>query len=208
MAEQTVEWRVDKLKYYMEGLSHQAMNTEMELARLSREMRDFGIDMMVFKNESRNERRQMNRQLGQLANRLGTLLEDIVAPDLPRIARELFGCGEFPDMFALRLQRRIDGKMREYDAVLACKGVLLVNETRNKLTEPGVDEFKQKLAEAEGVLPEARDRQVVGILASLYPSSEVIAYATKYKLLVMGMGDGGMAVRNPEALPKEANRQA
>jgi len=196
MADRTVERQVDKLTFYMQELSLQAMNTEMELARLSKEMRDFGAEMMAFKNESRTERRQMNRQLGQLAIRLGTLLEDIVAPDLPRVARELFGCEELPELFALRLQRSVDGQKCEYDAVLACGDVLLVNETRNQLTEPCVDQFQQKLAEVGGFPPEARDRRVVGVLASLYPSSEVIAYATKRGLLVMGMGDGGGGYKN------------
>jgi len=221
MAEAALEQRVDTLEDYMKQLSHQSMKTEMEVAKLSREMRnfkdemgefkdemgefkdemgEFKDEMTEFKDESRRDRKQMNRQWGQLANRLGTVVEDIVAPNLPRIAHELLGCGEIPDLFTLRLQRSVEGRKREYDAVLACHGVLLVNETKSKLTEPQIDVFQQKLAEVEAFIPEAHGRRVVGVLASLYPSQEVIAYATKRGLLVMGMGDETMDVLNPEAL--------
>jgi len=106
------------------------------------------------------------------------------------------------------LQRSVEGRKREYDAVLACHGVLLVNETKSKLTEPQIDVFQQKLAEVEAFIPEAHGRRVVGVLASLYPSQEVIAYATKRGLLVMGMGDETMDVLNPEVVTKEANGSA
>ncbi len=215
MAEAALKQRVDTLEDYMKQLSHQSMKTEMEVAKLSREMRefkgemgDFKDEMTEFKDESRRDRKQMNRQWGQLANRLGTVVEDIVAPNLPRIAHELLGCSEIPDLFTLRLQRSVEGRKREYDAVLACHGVLLVNETKSKLTEPQIDVFQQKLAEVEAFIPEAHGRRVVGVLASLYPSQEVIAYATKRGLLVMGMGDETMDVLNPEALTKEANGSA
>ena len=221
MAEAALEQRVDTLEYYMKELSLQSIKTEMEVAKLSREMREFKDEMRdfkgemgefknemrvfkdemsEFKDESRRDRKQMNRQWGQLANRLGTVVEDIVAPNLPRVASELFGCGEHPEFFALRLQRSTDGRKREYDAVLACNGVVLINETKSKLTEPQIDVFQQKLAEAREFIPEARDSRVVGVLASLYPSPEVIAYATKQGLLVMGMGDETMDVLNPDAL--------
>jgi len=37
--------RVDSLENYMKELSYQSMRTEMELARLSREMREFKNEM-------------------------------------------------------------------------------------------------------------------------------------------------------------------
>jgi len=36
----------------------------------------------------------MNKRWGELANKMGTVVEDIVAPSIPRLAREIFACGE------------------------------------------------------------------------------------------------------------------
>ena len=36
----------------------------------------------------------MNKRWGELANKMGTVVEDIVAPSIRRLAREMFDCGE------------------------------------------------------------------------------------------------------------------
>lgn len=96
----------------MKELAYQAMKTDMQVARLSQEMRDFKDEMKAFKEEMRGfeeraeqERREMNRRWGELANKMGTLAEDIVAPNLPRVARELFGCQEV-NFFAVRVKKK------------------------------------------------------------------------------------------------------
>ena len=40
------------------------------------------------------ERQEMNKRWGELANKMGTVVEDIVAPSIRRLAREMFDCGE------------------------------------------------------------------------------------------------------------------
>ena len=183
---------VDTLREYMKELSYQAMRTEMSLARLSEEM-------LAFKDENRRERQRMNKQWGDLANRLGTLVEDIVAPNLPRVAAELFSC-PVADLFGVRVVRRFGGETREYDALLVCPEVVLVNETKSRLTDAHVEGILERLAEIPDVFPEYADRRAVGVLASLYPDASVVRRATRRGVLVMGMGDETMHVLNPEAL--------
>jgi hypothetical protein len=120
MVSTALRQEVDTLREYMKELSYQAMRTDMAVARLSDEMREF-------KEESTRERQRMNRQWGDLANRLGTLVEDIVAPNLPRVASELFSC-TVPDLFAVRVVRRFGGETREDDALVVCPDVVLINE--------------------------------------------------------------------------------
>ncbi|MGA7979405.1 MAG: hypothetical protein WCA32_04165 [Chromatiaceae bacterium] len=176
----------------MKELSYQAMRTDMAVARLADEMREF-------KDESRRDRQRMNKQWGDIANRLGTLVEDIVAPNLPRVAAELFSC-EIPDLFAVRLVRRFDGETREYDAMIVCPRVVLINETKSRLLDIHVDAILDKLAELPRVFPEYADKQPIGILASLSPDEGVVRRATCKGVLVMGMGDETMEVLNPNAL--------
>jgi hypothetical protein len=138
----------------------------------------------------------MNKQRGDLANRLGTLVEDIVAPNLARIAAERFTC-QPPDFFAVRVSRRFDDETREYDALLVRPQVVLSNETQSQLLETHID---AKLAELSRVYPECADRRAVGILATLYSEEGVMRRATRKGVLAMGMGDETMQVLNPEAL--------
>ncbi|UHD18519.1 hypothetical protein [Thiocapsa bogorovii] len=199
MGQAALKQEVDTLREYMKELSYQAMRTEMSVARLSEEMREFKDEMLAFKEESQRERRSMNKQWGDLANRLGTLVEDIVAPNLPRVAAELFSC-PVADLFGVRVVRCFGGETREYDALLVCPEAVLVNETNSRLTDAHVEGIVERLAEIPGVFPEYADRRAVGILASLYPDASVVRRATRRGVLVMGMGEETMQVLNPEAL--------
>lgn len=108
MAHVTIEDRVDRLEALfgqflteMALLNRQAKERDQaaeERNRLAEErnraaeerMARFEQEMREFKEESRQARRAMNKQWGDLANKMGTILEDIVAPNLRRLAREHF----------------------------------------------------------------------------------------------------------------------
>jgi hypothetical protein len=198
----------------MKELAYQAMRTDMAVNKLSEEMREFKDEMREFKNEmrefkneTRRDRQRMNKQWGDLANRLGTLVEDIVAPSLPRVAAEQFGCGA-PELFALRVVRRVGSETREYDALLVCPGLVLINATKSRLQAAHTDELLDKLAELPEFFPEYEDRRIVGVLASLNPDVGVIKRATRKGVLVMGMGDEAMQLLNPDAVQWDDQRTA
>jgi hypothetical protein len=170
-----------------------------EMRAFKDEMGDFKDEMRAFKDETIRDRQRMNKQWGDLANRLGTLVEDIVAPSLPRVAAELLGC-ERPELFALRVVRRRNGEAREYDALVVCPEAVLINETKSRLQSSHIDPFLEKLAELPRFFPEYEHKRLVGVLASLYPDPSVVRRASAAGILVMGMGDDAMQVLNPEAL--------
>lgn len=206
MATAALRQEVDELREFLKELGYQSMRTELSINRLSQEMREFKEEMSEFKNEMREfkdesvrDRKRMNKQWGDLANRLGTLVEDIVAPNLPRVASELLGC-EHPSLFALRVVRHWQGETREYDALVVCDNAILVNETKSKLLAAHVDAFLAKLEELPRVFPEYAGRPVVGVLASLAIDAGVVAYATRCGVAVLAMGEDTMEILNPEAV--------
>ncbi|MEJ2327295.1 MAG: hypothetical protein P8Y25_10955 [Chromatiaceae bacterium] len=57
----------------------------------------------------------MNRKWGDLANKLGGMVEDLVYPSLPRVIQQTVG--QEPDRVAIRVkQRGPDGQRKEFDA--------------------------------------------------------------------------------------------
>jgi hypothetical protein len=183
--------RVDSLENYMKDLSYQALRTERELARLSAEMR-------AYKDQSEREMRAMNRRWGELANKMGTLVEDLVAPNLPRVARELFNCDE-PEYFAVRPRKRRAGSTMELDALLVCTDVVLINETKSTLNARDIDEVLAKVEAFPLFFPEFAERRGVAIAAALHVDESLVRYATSRSVLVMALGDETMQVLNPEA---------
>ncbi len=214
MNEALLTRRVDTLEEIMKELAYQSLRTQKELARLSKEMREFKVEMHAFKDEMRafkteseRDRKEMNRQWGDLANRMGTLLEDIVAPNLPRVARQLLGCPT-PDFFAIRVKRRFGGETREYDALVVCPDLVLINETKSKLQSTHVEHILETLEEFPRLYPEYADRRPIGTLATLYPDDSLVRLATRRGVLVMGMGDETMDVLNPQALGADTDRHS
>ena len=106
-----------------------AFKAEMQASRerSEREMADFKAEMADFKDEMRADRREMNKRWGEIANRLGTIVEDIVLPNIPRIAREHFNASEL-EFLGARIRKRHPtepDRMREFDVIAAWPGSVL-----------------------------------------------------------------------------------
>ena len=72
----------------------------------------------------------MNRRWGELANKMGTVVQDIVAPSLRRIAHDELGCGDERSFSAPMFRVRSDPHYRrEFDALYVGTQAVLLNET-------------------------------------------------------------------------------
>lgn len=201
-------------------------NTERSLDRLSREMAAFKDKMAVFTDEMAafkdemaagalrgeqeriEERREWNRRWGELSNRFGTLVEDLVAPSLPRLARPYLGLpDDHPvELVLMRVRRRHpqdSSRMREIDALCFSPEAWVVNETRSRLSVRSVDAFVASLPELREFFPEYAARRLLGCVASLSLDPSVVAHAERCGLLVLGVGDELMEIQNsPGFVPR------
>jgi hypothetical protein len=167
------------------------------------EMGAFKDEMRVLKDETRAENREMNRRWGELANRLGTLVEDLVAPSLPRIVQEALGA-EVDDLM-VRYRRRRHGETYEYDAIALAGDLAVLNYTKATLSNWDVGRFVEDIERFREIFPEHANRPIVGVLASLSVEPSVLVYAEKTGLLVLGIGIGNqvMEVKNrPGFVPR------
>jgi hypothetical protein len=142
----------------------------------------------------------MNKQWGELANKMGTLAEDLVAPSLPRILREVVACPKDERVsMAVRVRRSHltqKGLMQEFDVIVSCGDYALFNETKSSLTPADVDTLLSKLASARDYFPEYQAHKIIGSVATLYIDSSLIRYATRYGILALAVGDELMDVMN------------
>ncbi len=224
MTTAALERRVDTLEDYMKELSYQSMRTEMELAHLSREMRefkdemkdfkgemgafkdemkdfkdemkDFKDEMSDFKDETQRQSREMNRKWGDLANKLGTLVEDLVAPSLPRVVREVLGL-EVVDLSVRRKRKLSDGRVREFDAIAVTSELVCLNSTKATLRSAAVGDFIEEIDLFRVFFPEYAETPIVGILGSLRVDESVLKYAIKTGFVVLATGDRLMETMNP-----------
>lgn len=157
--------------------------------------------------ELREFRRESNQKWGELANRLGTVAEDIVAPNLPRIAREQFGCPGEPDDFMVRrwVRHQIDNsKRRDFDVIAVYSDKVLINETKATVRLNYIDNFIEVLADIHGYFPEYRGKTIIPIFAGLSIPENLVRYLTKHKIYALGMGEETMKLLNFESLATAA----
>ena len=187
--------RLSTLEQALAELAAAQMQTERSLNRLSEEMRAFKNEMSA--SSERNER-AWRRQWGELANRMGTLVEDIVAPGIPEIFRQRFGFEEL-ELAAPRMRRRHRmerGRSREFDYVAMAGDLVLVNETKSTLRPDDIPAFLEVLGEVREYLPEAEGRAVVGSLASFSIDPSLVTAGERQGLLMLGLATGLLDVLN------------
>lgn len=224
----TVEERVDRLEHIVEDfvrsvgiefnkLYNAQMRTEAELREFKDEMRAFKDEMKGFKDEMREFKdemgrfkdemkeinREMNRKWGDMANKLGTITEDLVAPSLPRIIKEEFDL-QAVDLMVRRKKRLKDGTTKEYDAIAVADGYTFINYTKSTLKSADIDAFINEIQGFRDFFPEYKDNKLIGVLASLYVDEGIIRHAENTGFLILSVGDQLMEVKNSKGFkPKE-----
>ncbi len=167
-----------------------------EMREFKDEMREFKDEMGEFKDATHQANRDMNRRWGELANKMGTLVEDLVAPSLGRIVKDLTG-QDVVDL-SVRRKRQHNGQSQEFDAIaITADRQIGLNSTKSSLRSADIDHFiDQELPAFRRFFPEYADYPIVGILASLAVEDSVLNYAERRGLVVLGVGDALMEIKN------------
>jgi len=211
-----VEERVDRLENLMahSQLLFQGFVVEMREFKkeVRKEMKDFKshteatIDRLSerLEKDRKDLNHKMNVQWEKMVKKLGTVVEDIVAPNIRGIAEKYFGCKESLDFGVRRwkVKPANPSQGREFDVVAVYADKVIVNETKSNPCD--MDEIKKfvNLVRNEffEYFPEYDGKEVVPIFASLYIPEHIVTYLTKNKIYAMGMKEDTMDLLNYESL--------
>ena len=197
-----------KHKEWRQSMEQAAARREQEAHRREQEAARERQAMLQAIEKDRQERlanqRDMNKRWGDLANKWGTVVEDIVAPSVRRMALEVFGCGElvFFSPRVTRVHSDDRSRQREFDAIyVGTKGVLL-NETKSSPRSKDVQSFVRFLRSEEFVLyfPECRGLPVVPVFSALSIPDDMVTNLTRHGIYALAMGEYAMQVVNLEAV--------
>ncbi len=171
-------------------------------ARSRREMQEFKEEMREFKEEMRQSKRDLDKKWGELSNKLGTMAEDLVAPSVPNILKQVTGCTKIK-YSAVRV-RKSEPRTQEFDVVAVCDEWVLINETKSRLKTKHLDDFYELMQEIHEFFPEFAGKKFIGAIASLYVDQSLVNYGEKLGLIVLGFGEELMDVLNsPGFVPKQ-----
>ncbi len=171
--------------------SHEQFKEEMRESRenLSREMG-------TFKDNAEREDRKLRQHLAEVSDRMGTLAEDLIAPSIPGILKQIVGCPEPPIMSGVRIQRQSGERFQEYDVLVVCGEYVLINETKSRMRTADIPAFVAVLHRSREFLPEYADKRIIGSLAGLYLDQSMVTYGERQGLLMLGIVGGLVEVLN------------
>ena len=193
--------RLDRLEEMMERAERRA---EEDRKRAEEDRKRAEED----RGRAEEDRKTWNRKWGDLANKMGTLVEDIVAPNLPRVAKESLGCKQLDDFMIRRWVRnkKDPSKRREFDLIAVCGDRVIIGEVKSNPAIEYIDAFLKVLPELGDYFPEYRGKTLVPVFSSLYLGEDVVNYLTRHGVYALAMGDENMVLINLEPLAKTAPR--
>ena len=140
------------------------------------------------------------KKWGEMANRLGTLTEDIFAPGISYLVQKL---GYRVTKRMLDVEFKKDGLYNQYDAIVEAENekgerAVFVAEVKSQLDATHFDEFKKKLENLPLYEPGYREVKIVPILAAFRIPEDLVNLASKRGVLLVRMGGEYLEPLNPE----------
>src|SRR5258706_4701605 len=137
MTQGDVPSRISSLESAMTRLADTLKTLERQRAKERKEDRRLAKD----------EKREWNRQRGEIANKLGTLVEDMVVPSIARVIASVFLLPDADPLerLAPRLHQRVAGETREMDVVAAWPGHVCIVEVKARLRPEDIVSFATSL---------------------------------------------------------------
>ncbi len=194
------EKRRRMLEKSMEEFKDEMKEFKDEMQEFKDEMRAFKSEMQEFKDKVDRILDDMNKRWGELANKMGTVVEDIIVPAMQEIAKKYFGCDEI-DMMADRIVKKHykdKSKIKEFDALVICGDKVLLNETKVTPRIPSIKKFIEFVRSGEffEYFPEYRGKKIIPIISALNMSKDVVKYLTKEGIYAMTMNGRYMDIVN------------
>lgn len=165
---------------------------EERMARFEQEMRGF-------RDEMRASKRALDKKWGDLANKMGTIIEDILAPNLRRLAVEHFGFPAIVD-FMIRRARRHEGAEREFDTLVVGPEAVILGEAKSSPSIEYADAFAAKVRTFFDSFPEYRGKRLIPVFGSWAMADSIVDHLTKLGIYAMRMGEDTMELVNATAL--------
>ncbi len=181
-------------------------DTEKFKEEIRADTKELKEEMKASKDEIRADTKRlkdrMDKKWGELSNKMGTLVEDMVAPNVPTIVRKYFKDPDF-DFFGVRIKKRkVKNRSvrREFDVVAISDKNFFVCEVKSKPSPESVGEFVKVLPEMGEYFPESRDKRIIPIFSSLHIPEDLLRYMTRHRIYAMGFGEETMDLLNFEEM--------
>ncbi|GAB4417823.1 MAG: hypothetical protein OHK0032_13850 [Thermodesulfovibrionales bacterium] len=174
----------DEMRAFREESERDRKFLHDEMKEFKDEMREFKDEMKVFKEETREEHKRMNKRWGEISNKLGTIVEDIIYPALRPVIRQYFNCE--PLYMSMNIKKRMGELKDEYDAIVECEDMVFLVEVKAYPRIEYINEFRDKKIERfKTLFQEYKGKRLIPVFASLRLEEDIIEYLTESNIYAM-----------------------
>ncbi|MHB8232724.1 MAG: hypothetical protein ACYDDB_07480 [bacterium] len=173
-----LEPRVDRLEEALIRLADAQAETKRELA-------DFKNEMSDFKNEMRNSNKEMNKRWGELANKMGTILEDIAYPATRPLIAKYFSYDIKDVQIASNIIRRDADSDAEFDIIASTEDKVFLIEVKSTIRESYIESLSKRKELFFRLFPEYAGRKLVIIMASIKINEGMVNMLSKNNIYAM-----------------------
>ena len=210
----TVMDRLEKIEKLFEEIYPEVKRHKSELELLKDATSDLVIAVMEerlhikrlresiaqLERNAEKDREWMRKKWGEMAQRLGTLTEDIFAPGIPYLIKKL---GYRAKERMLDVEYEKDGHCRQYDALVIAedregKEVLFVAEVKSQARSEDFEQLKALLEDLFKFKPEYVNKKIIPILAAFRIPGDLINLANRRGVLLVRMDGEYLEPLNPE----------
>jgi hypothetical protein len=178
------EMQINQLSVEMVEFKNEMKDFKNEMSDFKVEMSEFKNEMSGFKNEMKEESRRMNKQWGELSNKLGTIVEDLVAPAINPVVRKYFNLE--PEYTAIHVKRKKGKLQGEFDALAVCGDQVFLFEVKATVRKEYILEFSRERLERFRVLfPEYKEKIINPVFASLRIEPEFLKILSREGVYAM-----------------------
>ncbi len=159
-----------------------AFKEEMRIFK-DEEMRVFKDQMIAFREDQQREHKRTNQEWANLAKKMGTLVEDLVAPAIKPIIQKYFQ--RIPLVVAQRVVKRMGGETCEIDLLAVSEDMVFMVEVVSSARIDDVNELIKKASGFYRFFPEYSNLKLIPILSTITFQENIVRYATRKKVYLL-----------------------
>jgi len=191
----------------LQSLSYEVSRTQIQVDRVSRSVDNLHLEIKEFKEELRRDTKEMkkeiNNQWEKLAKKMGTLVEDMVIPNIEFIAEKYFNLKTGDIFTRIKKYNPLDNaNQREFDVIAVYPDRIILVEAKSNPRPEEAKEFIDLIKSGEffKYFPEYTEKELIPVFASFHIPENVIKKLSKNKIYAMGIKEDTMEILNQELL--------
>ena len=198
------EKRLELLTQNVQRLQESQETLTRSVQKLEKSQESFTRNVQRFQDEMKEFKIEINKKWGELANRLGTLAEDIFGPGIPYLLKSL---GYETELYFFDLGVGPKGRKRQYDVLIFArseqgKKKVFVAEVKNQARSEDFNQMQKSLEALPELFEPVRGKTIVPILAAFRFPENIETYASKRGVLLVRMGGEYLEPLNREVLER------